>query len=32
MERRKAFLEGFESALNGELKLHRELRQELIII
>ncbi|WP_409879684.1 hypothetical protein [Nostoc sp. EfeVER01] len=29
MERRKAFLEGVESALNGELKLPRELRQEL---
>jgi DNA-binding CsgD family transcriptional regulator len=29
MERRKAFLEGVQSALNGELKLPRELRQEL---
>ncbi|MBE9239058.1 response regulator transcription factor [Anabaena aphanizomenioides LEGE 00250] len=29
MERRKYFLEGVESALNGELKLPRELRQEL---
>ncbi|MEH1769516.1 MAG: LuxR C-terminal-related transcriptional regulator [Nostoc sp.] len=29
MERRKAFLEGVESALNGELKLPTELRQEL---
>jgi DNA-binding CsgD family transcriptional regulator len=29
MQRRKAFLEGVESALNGELKLPRELRQEL---
>ena len=29
MERRKSFLEGVESALNGELKLPRELRQEL---
>lgn len=29
MERRKYFLAGVESALNGELKLPRELRQEL---
>ncbi|WP_071187119.1 response regulator transcription factor [Trichormus sp. NMC-1] len=29
MERRRYFLEGVESALNGELKLPRELRQEL---
>ncbi|WP_016952007.1 response regulator transcription factor [Anabaena sp. PCC 7108] len=29
MERRKYFLQGVESALNGELKLPRELRQEL---
>ncbi len=29
MERRKAFLEGVESALNGELKLPKELRQDL---
>lgn len=29
MERRKYFLEGVETALNGELKLPRELRQEL---
>lgn len=29
MERRKAFLEGVQSALNGELKLPRELRQQL---
>ncbi|BAZ00732.1 response regulator [Tolypothrix tenuis PCC 7101] len=29
IERRKCFLQGVESALNGELKLPRELRQEL---
>jgi DNA-binding NarL/FixJ family response regulator len=29
MQRRKAFLEGVERVLNGELKLPRELRQEL---
>jgi DNA-binding NarL/FixJ family response regulator len=29
IERRKSFLKGVESALNGELKLPRELRQEL---